>query len=109
MMENFNMSFRFTVCCDRDLYREFQLYCKNKDSTVSEEVRIFVEHCVKNPYEPNMPKGLSLRDYFASQSLRGIRAGKYKNGDKLWPHVKASKAAYDDADAMIIEREEESK
>ena len=58
--------------------------------------------------------GMSLRDYFAAAALQGYRAGKHINAGaypsetKLWSSEGVARHAYQDADAMLAEREKKA-
>mgnify|MGYP001546422534 CR=1 FL=1 len=47
-------------------------------------------------------KGMSLRDYFAAKAMQSVYL---LDGDNLMTHDDISKAAYDQADSMLKERE----
>ena len=47
--------------------------------------------------------GMSLRDWFAGMALQGLCAAP---GTAYWDQIRHAKAAYEYADAMIVERKE---
>jgi len=53
--------------------------------------------------------GMTLRDYFAAEAMKGMLSGHFSHygHEDYWPHDQVASEAYEMADAMIKERENE--